>query len=285
MFNSKTEICREFNIEFSENTEEIIKKLTKLQQDIHPDITNTDEQISVEMTRLTEAKKYLRELEKSDNQLVSVSAIRDIITAIKNDNYSSNSLENIEKKYLSSCEDKFRSIKKSFLPHKITLSSIMAVISFVWLFPSLLKEHPIVGQIFFNDSLYFSNYLMFTGIWVFIMYGLSALFFVVYQKEKRIKHILYQFEDLNFQYNIFLKFLNKNRNESFTQVDLEEYIFKALSENNKRRKSFLKLYAQEIFPEISKILLLRAVDKGIIVKTDDVSWYDNYVISEKVTKI
>ena len=67
-FTSKAEICKKFNIDSSLDPAQIIKELTMLQAEIHPDrkldYTDTDH---VRFTLLAEAKSFLRETPE-DNQ-------------------------------------------------------------------------------------------------------------------------------------------------------------------------------------------------------------------------
>ena len=60
------EICDEFDIPYTESVQELIKQLTELQSEIHPDANpNYDEKDNEKISRIAEAKKYLRELKSS----------------------------------------------------------------------------------------------------------------------------------------------------------------------------------------------------------------------------
>ena len=269
-YTSIKQICKEFGINDSMDVETIKKELTQMQKELHPDTNdNYTQQDEGQFSRITEAKEFLK---RYDTTLVPVSEIADLLQIVKKENEISK-IKNLEENLLQSIEKKVLEIKHSYLPRKITAGSVMAVITFLWAFPSALKEHPIIGQYF--ETVYDGGYLILTIIWLMLVIGSIELLLITFMRESRLKHILYDLEKLNNQYKIFSWFINEIQNNEFTQQDLEAYIIQHVSVDKKISK-FIRKQIEAIVPQISEMLIIRALEKGIIRKAEKVSWYDTY---------
>ena len=205
-------------------------------------------------------------------------------------------MEKVEREYNIFFKAKVAQVGKAFLPRKIALGSIIAVLSFIWAFPSVLQDNPLIGQYFVRGSEQDYYFAFFTMIWLFIVVALSGFLLITFKNENRTKNILHQFEDVNFQYDVFSSFLEKLKQydvKTFTQKELEEFIYdnffpKAKKNQDLKEKKLkgkylypltsFQVYVKEILPKTSEMLILRAVEKGIIKKNDDISWYDRYLI-------
>ena len=164
MFNSIQEIKKEFNIK-EDNTDKIRKILINKLAKTHPD-KNKGEFISKESQniyyKLNEAIEFM-DMQK-ETGLMNVDQITDLVKTI----YTLVNKKNEDQKYIKDLDQKIIEknkliTKKSFLP-KIGLSSITAVISFLWLFPKQISEHPILG------GLVKINDFLFTTVWLIVLF-------------------------------------------------------------------------------------------------------------------
>ena len=298
MYTSIDEIRKEFGFSENADIETMKKELTQEQKKIHPDVNeNYTQEDNKRFSRIAEAKDFLK---KYDSTLVPVSVITDLLKVAKKDNEISK-IEKLETNIAISVQKKYLEIKHRFLPRKITLGAIMAVVTFLWSFPSALKEHPYFGEFFLEASRasYSGAFIILTALWLMLMIISIGLLWLTFMRESRLKRILYNFENLSNQYEIFSCFINEINNNEFTQQDLDNYIVENLSQSNKNKKAYKysidvlinnvinrvilvsKSHIENIVPQISEMLICRALEKGIIQKADKVSWYDTYIIIEQ----
>lgn len=280
-FTSKAEICKTFNIDSSLDPAQIIKELTMLQAEIHPDrkldYTDTDQE---RFTLLEEAKSFLRET--PEQTLVPVSQIVEIIKLVKSEGITQKKeSEVIAEKISQTSETILRTIKHHYLPRKITVASISSIITLLWAFPSVVSEHPVLGQLIdVNSSL-------FTLLWLDALMLLSMIWFITYRAEQYTKNVLHTLENVDKQWSIFSAFIS-NSGESpveFSSKDLEDYILKHISKPYKSYQSrilhrqYSLAQVSEIIPHVSDMIIARALEKGIITKLPDAGWYDKYKVN------
>lgn len=283
-FNSIKDICDEFKLDDTADIQRILKQLTSIQKKVHPDaktIGSYSEQDREVFTRIDEAKKFLRKY--NDDDLVPISTVADIIKSINN-----NKLE-VAHQELNQCHEKnFKRVKSYYLPRKITLGGIMAVVSFVWAFPSVITENPLLQGL--SEYIMRELYMGLAMCWLYAMIICLAILFVVFKKEQYVKNLMYTAENVDFQYEIFSDFIHKKIAEFssdsedivFTNKEFEKYIFDNLKQDKPRRKisHSLNECIREIIPKISDMILLRATEKHIITKSKEISWYDTYIINQ-----
>lgn len=313
------EICKEFNIDSNLDVEQIIKELTKIQATIHPDV-NPD--FSVEdnekFSRIEEAKKALRK--NSGETRIAVSDVLEIIKSVKyQDLEVKKESETIENDIKESSKSIIKTLKQRSLPRKITVSSIWAIITLLWAFPSMISEHPILGQLINIHNFY----LFLSLVWLLALMVAIIILVYAFINETYTKNILYFLQNENNQYAIFSNFLDYSNfdEHTFTNKKLEDFIFqkvfmddrlwsdyryieipkypfsflhpKTLHISNlvKRKKHYysryqftnipkhLYPYIIDIIPQISNVIIARAIEKGLITKKANINWFDTYFIN------
>jgi len=307
VFSSIKEICDEFGLDSALDIPDIIKKLTAIQVSIHPDknsSSTTDEASKEKNARIDEAKSYLRHLasaEQISNSTVMIPAtfindITDMIGALREITEIQAELPSVitEKKCEDTAESIFIKIRKAFLPQKITLSSIIAVLVFIFSFPKVLAEHPIFeGYFRFSDGgIDIDAFAVFTAVWFFVL--CICVFFLVFTflKQRKIENVIDALKSGKMQYEIYQKFKKHVMEdpqlcmEPFHQDNLEKFILETICpEKGKPEfsrglyswKKSREKYSTEIIPVISELIIQRALEKKVVKESEKASWYDGYI--------
>lgn len=287
-FNSIDEICKEFNIDNTLDTDHIIKELIKRQATIHPDVNPQYSECDKEtFSRIEEAKSFLRE--NSRQTLVPISDLLEIIKTVKNEEITvqkeTAGMEEIIKKTSS---DIIKSIKRIHLPSRITVTSVWTIITLIWAFPSIAMEHPLIGQLSTFDNMLLSLSIL----WLLSLLIMLFVLLYTYHSERYIKNTLNTLENTDNQYSLFKDFIHyldyaNPNNKEFSKKDLEEYLYTAIRNNDylypsyKQKKLPNRIFfrIKEIIPKVSDMIILHALEKGVISKKIEVNWYDTYLIN------
>lgn len=292
-FSSIGEICDEFHLEYTLDKDVLMKQLTHMQATIHPDTSDTVEGTDNELfTRLSEAKEYLR---SKNDAMIPLSELREIASILREKDIISD-VQKSERDLLSTLNDNIQMLRKAYMPRRITIGGVIAVVTFIWSFPSTITEHPLFS-IYFENLTINDKQLFFTEF--FILWAATLLISVLvlintYTQENQQKNLLHRYENENYQYHLFTSFIESYDGDKFTQKDIEHVIKDDIRNQIKylfpRWKRYLMrplgLYHSRFFiniersvvPRIAETIILRAVEKGIIKKTNDKTWYDTYII-------
>mgnify|MGYP004645814865 CR=1 FL=1 len=303
MFNSIEEICDEFKIKYSTDNKEIMDQLRKLQFSVHPDIANPDEskfrdeRDAEKYYRIEEAKEFIRRNMKAENisndkELLTVSEFKKLYSIIKSNEISE--VKKIENDFNETYETKFKQIKYSFLPKKITIGSIMAVITFIWSFPSVFASNPAIQLLFGGMYGEVGNAIL-TFVWLYFMLILLIFLFITFSRETLVKNILYAFKNEKFQYEVLSLYIHNKfgSKEIIDKGEFEKFIMNEVLYNRKSLRGHLKnttlrnkipnstkIYIEELIPKLSDMIIHKALEKGLIEKSSVLSWSEKYVIKD-----
>lgn len=303
MFNSIEEICSEFDIEYSSDNKEIMDQLKKLQFSVHPDITNPDhskfrDEKDAEMYyRIELAKEFIRKTKKTeivedDKKYLTVSEFEKLYSLMKP--IEINETKKIENEFSETCETKFKQIKYSFLPKRITIGSIMAVITFLWSFPSVLYKNPAI-QFLFGDMYGVDGYAVLTIVWLCLMFVLVIFLFVTFRRETLVENILSTFKNEKFQYEVLSLYVSNvlKGERIIDKGEFEKFLFNevffdtGLSIRYRYRGKLLhnipnsiKTYVEELIPKLTDMIIHKALEKGLIEKSSVLSWSEKYIIKD-----
>lgn len=188
------EIIEEFDLEHSEISD-VRKELKALLKLVHPDNNGgkgfKDKVAKLTYNKLMSAIKFIDEqiLTITKNELATI--VKDLVPV--NDN---------KEEYLKLARQikyEIRNLKKSNLLPRISTSAVAIVISFIWLFPSTVLEHPVLSKIIEPTS------QLFTIIWICSLIIVGLVWLVAKRKEKIMKEALNKLNLEMIQNNIFLK--------------------------------------------------------------------------------
>ena len=242
------------------------------------------------------------DLEKIDDEIVNSKALVCVDNFQKSldfirENDSRKELVKIEQqkrldKQIDTCIASYRS--KVFIP-KVTLTTITAVLTFVWAFPSLLLDHPFFKPLFYTYNFSVGsnelnmNFYLFSVIWIYILFYTIYIWIITAVNENRKKDLFskMQFEsNQNELLNDFFEHGDFIDEKTFLKVNFIDFLMNnsesvVLGEgpSNKSRQYYSKLNLirffsffsvkkplmdYEIADSVSEIILTKAINKGLI---------------------
>lgn len=273
MFDSIEQIKKEFNIKVDQ-VHGIRKELKRIQASIHPDKNNGEFISDSEKNQylsINEAIDYIDNYNEK-RALMPLREITDLVNVIKE--LIPSSAEKQESKLVENLETKIKNIKdrhKYWYP-KITSTAIFAVLSFIWLFPSALKENPILNKfIDIDGSIIF-------GIWITSFIITAFVWLVLLREEELERNFLSVLKTETMQDSIFVGFIRTLRHSgntplSFTKGDFINYLLDWSP--GRFRKIDL-----EIAENLTEVIFAKAEMKKCIKKYDKKSFTDYYTINE-----
>ena len=288
-YTSVKEICKEFDLPETSDTDELIRQLKLKQASLHPDENNRFSEEDLEnFSKIIEAKQFLR---KNKNQtMVSASENNDLTREVRfNSDLIVKHSEILSNDFARTTENVLKNVKKRYFYRKVTVAVMSGIVTFLWSFPSLILEHPVFGKIISEDVLgyemYELFYISFTFIWLFALVFALLILSSTYKKESFVKGVLTSLENEDNQGEIFMEFIAQCQEchvEKFDKIKLESFIA-----NKLRMSLFYKtkedeqLFSgiKEILPKISELIIFKASEQGLIKKDKKViGWYDSYII-------
>ena len=171
--------------------------------------------------------------------------------------------------------------KKHLRTPRIGSVTTLAVITFLWMFPNQVLEHPLM-QVLFGDA---DRYDRAEFAMIIIFVWLLALVFVILiwvdsvYRERLEKGILERLKLESVQNEIFMNFLNSiSPDKQFSKQDFMAYLAQGLSEGQKQRKALHFEPEEEIVQNMADIILLRAKEYEVIKVIKSHSLIDCYEI-------
>lgn len=218
-FHSLKEICDEYNIEYKENAEYIKTQLNNLQWVTHPDLNSDDADANEKSYRLNAAYDFIKKYQRNSQELVTVSDISELLQTVNKQNELSRVIKENELIIEKSYERSLKQIKNSFLLPKITTSTLTAIITVLWTFPSLFEQNPMLVDLI-NEYGETEFFLYLTMAWIIALCSTVSAFFNARYQEAKCEAILYNFKDKKFQYDVFSNFIKniimkRNSNKLF----------------------------------------------------------------------
>lgn len=283
-FSNLASIMREFNI--SENDpKEIRKVLSQMRAEIHPDKTGGNflsKEVSNRFYEISNAIEYIEQIltnSKSDNIPVPMQDLTELIKVIRDLVPPQNKIDIAEEKLDTSIKNSIDQIKLRFRTPKIAISTITTIISFIWIFPNTIKEHPVLGKVIDITS---SN---FTYIWLEIILFCVAIWLFAFLNETREKEIKENLGVESYQNNLFDEFVYKERIQS--NITKEEFIEFLLSQFSNKSFRILPNFMRrgyidrQLAQDIADLIMSRAEKRGVITQISGKSLSNLYTVEEE----
>lgn len=194
--------------------ENLRSEIKSKMSELHPDRnagTFINKQAEDTFHRLQEAKEELDSTEHANDKLIPASLFGDIAVLL-NTQQSALKKEAIEDRFDKTLNERVTQSKKKYLFPKLGLTSITAIVTFVWLFPNTIKEHPILSHYIDISSSKFSL-LWLTAIICTITFW--AWSFIIEQKRNELYSAL-KLE--HFQNELFERFIIWFYRNSYSQT-------------------------------------------------------------------
>jgi hypothetical protein len=290
-FNALGQIKQEFRID-SDNLDIIKDKLNELRTTLHPDKTNgvfENEEIKEKYYTVNNAIEYIDKV-KNNQSLVVVEKMTDLMKVITDliPNSKNSSLETNLNINITNAISTYHS---SLTFPKISLTIIAAVVTFIFLFPSLVKDSPSLSEVVDTTN---PTFIIF---WLMFLFSSAFLWFISYTSETNAKRKLIFLKVDSTQNLLFKSFLHfKNSDSVFTKDELTNFIYMYgdgrhsdpyLDDNQpslefvRKRFSLFKseIITIEIAQNIAELILIRAEKNKIILKVESSSLSETYTIT------
>lgn len=262
------DIRERYNIS-TDDPEEIKVELKRMVKENHPD-NNSNYSVDY-FIKLKNDLDYVEELlNESETTLVPMNEVIKTLAEIlqvpakKDDNEK----EKLEIDLSTSVDNQILAIKKRGRIPRYSSASILAVLTFLWMFPNQVLEHPFMKMIFhYSDT---NEYIMvITIMWLYMLLFASSLWFRSIRTEKREKATIDKVKLDSVQNSIFMNFLNDILpKKQFTKQEFMEYLSDGINIVDKKNvsSSFITQFQlqEEVIQNMAEIILLRAKEYKII---------------------
>ncbi len=275
------EIKKRYNIT-EDSLEEIKTELKKKLKESHPD-NNSSSDIDY-FIELKEDLDYVESLVKkpeSDEALVPVNEVTQIIKEILQVQHSKDiaQKEKLEIELSENVEHQISAIKRWGRIPKYSSASILAVITFLWMFPNQILAHPLMQMFFKYREIEFTMWI--TGLWLLVLTVTCFLWLVTIQKERIEKEIVERVKLESFQERIFTSFLEEVYPEGrFTKLKFMEYLAHSINIASDVKVRFIRRFhlREGVIQNMADIILLRAKEYEVIKKVKSHSLVECYEI-------
>lgn len=262
------DICERYGIE-SHSLEEIRTELKRMLKDNHPD-NNSDYDVDY-FTKLKSDLEFVESLlNSSGTTLVPMNEVIKTLAEILQvpTKKEENQKEKLEIELSTSVDNQISTVTKRWRIPRYSSTSILAIITFLWMFPNQVLEHPLMKMLFRYKNA--DDYIMvITLMWIYMLGVTSFLWLTSVRYERIEKEIIDRVKLDSVQNNIFMKFLdNVSPKTQFTKQEFMEYLSNGLNVVDKKKvgASFIKHFRlqEEVIQNMAEIILLRAKEYEII---------------------
>lgn len=298
---SISEVCEKYSIK-STDLEQIRYELKQLLKEAHPDNNNGEYNLD-DFEELKEALEFIDKEKRTQNEveknevLVLTRALADVLQ--NSQVVRLHESKALEEKLELAIENQSVLIREKTRVKRISLASITAVVTFLWLLPEKIMSHPILSALIsYNEE---EDYRFFSAVFLFVWF-LLLLFTIIYWKsvfdiEQKEKYLLERIKSKSVQNQILMRFLKEIQMDDKNTFSREDFVW-YVSEDLKReieRGTFHRrdrcLYrrsicmrngiSEAIIHNIVDIILMNAEERGVIGRVEKRSIIDYYRIIEE----
>jgi len=236
--NSIQDITTRFKLRSNQQSN-IIEELKVLRVDLHPDKNGGEFENEDHKKDYYDLEDALNWLEKN-NTLVPLSQLTDLVKVIKDLEKPTEKdvITQLETDLSTKLDKAKSSFSKSFQFPKIAVSTLTGVVSFIWLFPKQLSDHPILGD--------YAGSFFFNQLWLILFVSTIYLWVFNYIIELKQTNFNKKIESNSFQMDVFKTFLKdrlikaSDRYASdgflvFSKAQLINYLSKVLQQKKIKR--------------------------------------------------
>ncbi|RKS42568.1 hypothetical protein BC962_3235 [Gillisia mitskevichiae] len=289
---SLNDIKNDFGIE-NDDIAAIKKEIKNIIKDIHPDKNNGSFKNKLDELNYQKSISALEFLD-SEFRIISVNELNNL--AVQTEKKISKKEQKKEfKKLDNKISGYIKNYKRSHLFPKISSTALTIIISFLWLFPSTLEDHPVL-------SIYFTpKNSSFTILWGFALIMTILYWLLLKTDEQRMEDATKRLNLESVQNNLFRRFLDmegysaKRKKKSyiiFSKDDLINYLnsLNIYNLENPRYRRHLNIFNKAIYILVSRkklidielaqnltnIIMERAFSKSIISIEDSKNISESY---------
>jgi hypothetical protein len=272
-FSTLEQVIREFQVTSSDQ-DEVRKYLIKRLAETHPDKTNgvfaTEDQ-EQEYEKLNLAIEFMDNQKNGGQSLIKIDDLRDLIKLIRDED---SDRPNVLEKYERNLQKTFSLYREKTLSRykfpKVSLTAVTAITTFLWTFPNLVSDHPILSKWVDPQNPYLSV------IWLQLLILTGGFWIFTWWKDEREKRFQDLISNEAFQNKLFIEFINDRRRE-FRVEDSKEYsFFKEQLIKYILHYYFKRPVDEGVAENLAELILRRALEKNVIIKDSRKSMSDIY---------
>lgn len=274
---SVEEIKQKYNIK-TDDLEEIKAELKNIIKRNHPDQTNDSSNPYI--TDMTAELGYIESLISNDKKQEISIPVNELVKAfteiiqmpVRKDREQK---EVLNEKFNESINNQLSISKRKFMVSRYSSASISAVLTFLWMFPNQILEHPLLKMLINEwDQGFFM--LFFLIIWLYaVMF--TCWLWGKYKRIENIEHELIRRIKLeSVQNEIFTDFVNSIVPDYFfTKTKFIEYLKNKIDNMFDYKKYHIQ---EDVVQNMADIILLRAQEYEVIKKVKSNSLIDSFEI-------
>lgn len=283
-----SEIRQKYNAE-DDTIEEIKRKLRNKLKEIHPD----NNEGNYDKDSFKEIKEDLEYIEKEISKGKSKDQIKltphdflEIIQEINGlDIYTKSNTEGeLQKKFDESVQEQSLIFTNQFKMKRYSLTGVTSLITFLWLIPDKIFEHPILKQLFNGDRYVFMFLL--SSVWVALLLCTILYWLFTFKIENVEKEILGKVKIESVQNQLFMDFV-KYRNKDKALFSKKEFMDHLLwwntyqIKNDRLRGIVRDSISEKVIQNVADIILKRAEQQKIVRKVNNRSLIEHFEVIEE----
>lgn len=266
----------------NDSLEEVKRKIINILKKIHPD--NNDGQYDRDYI-----KKVYDDLAFIESEIVKTNLKKEILLQTNDLTDSFNELNylNLSKtdvlqdKLDKSVEEESMKIVKQFRIKRYSLASITTILTFLWMIPDKIKQHPIL-KYFLRGNNYFMFISILSVIWISLLFLTILYWFFTFKIERTEKRLLENIKIESVQNDLFMDYVKYNMKKGyFSKKDFMNHISWQISykiKSKRMNKMFFDSVNETVLQDIANIVLKRAEENKIVRKVNKHSLIEHYEI-------
>ena len=280
-------IRREYMID-SQDLDEIKAELKRRLAKEHPD--NNGGVCNMEtIQKINDDSEYVESLLKNKNTNAAIVPVDELLRAViditKNTQLSKPKEEELQDKLVASIDTQMVDFRKRFTRPRYSLVTVTAILTFLWVMPEKIASHPVV-QFFVDAWVYDDFVVLLTFLWVFACVITGIYWTMTAQAERIEKNLLERIKLENFQNVIFMRYIKKfKKGATFSKTDFMDYLVNSIYSTTEKRMYLTRIrkgyVREEVVQSMADIILNRAIEHGVIRKTDSFSLVDCFIVEKK----
>ncbi|MES2377623.1 MAG: hypothetical protein V4553_13650 [Bacteroidota bacterium] len=281
-----------YNIKVTD-PESVRDLLTKELASHHPDKTGgnfPDEQTEKTFHELSDAVAYLDNT-RSNQQLIPISSVTEIVKIVSQ-MMPQSKIPATETLLKNTIQEVIRDHRTGLVFPRFTSASLTVILTFLFLFPKTVTEHPIL-KLYLHPGTQ-----LFGMVWLTLVCLTALIWIYTYRHEERNKRMLSKLKLASVQNELIGAFLTQIKRDVFTKSQLSEYMERRLIYGHLRRirgNPILQIYrilipgfftneliTPEIIQNTADLLIEKSEKNKLIEKIDRGTFDETYKVIGEV---
>ncbi|WP_029275105.1 hypothetical protein [Pedobacter borealis] len=267
-FTSLKQIKEEFKLDGIEKNE-LRSQLRIILANSHPDKVGTEKFNSDDFTKIQDALSFI---DSHSTDLVVNEQVTSLIEIVK-ELTTTNQINSTQNQFNDVIDNFYKEKKEALLFPKISLSVVTAILTFLWLFPKTVEDHPVLKK-----YITFENPTS-TVIWFALLIYTVLFWVLISRKEQKDKSVAKRLKTERIQNKLLANFKDKHDTKEFAKSELIEFIDELYGVRHHSPLAFLLIgrsgIDQETIENLANLIIDKAKSKGLIAEIDNKKTLDD----------